>query len=75
MYKRQGGANRFWADGNYGSGLLQFIDAANQNTPDNQQLIAQALQLIDDRSNPTGIASGLVLASNLLGVDESLLIG
>ena len=73
--KTIGGANRFWADGNYGSGLLQFIDAANQNTPDNQQLIAQALQLIDDRSNPTGIASGLVLASNLLGVDESILIG
>ena len=43
--KTIGGANRFWADGNYGSGLLQFIDAANQNTPDNQQLIAQALQL------------------------------
>ena len=47
-----GGANRFWADGNYGRGLTGFIDAAGQNTPDNQQLIANALSLIDDRSNP-----------------------
>ena len=38
-----GGANRFWSDGNYGRGLVSFIDAAGQNTPDNQQLIAQAL--------------------------------
>ena len=70
-----GGANRFWADGNYGRGLIGFIDAAGQNTPDNQQLIAQALSLIDDKSNPTGIAAGMVLASNLLGVSENLLIG
>jgi hypothetical protein len=70
-----GGANRFWADGNYGRGLIGFIDAAGQNTPDNQQLIAQALSLIDDKSNPTGIAAGMVLASNLLGVNENLLTG
>ena len=38
-----GGANRFWADGNYGRGLLSFIDAVGQNTPDNQQLIAQCI--------------------------------
>ena len=70
-----GGANRYWADGNYGRGLLGFIDAAGQDTLDNQQLIAQALELIDDRSNPTGIAAGMVLASNLLGVNENLLTG
>ncbi len=70
-----GGANRFWADGNYGRGLVSFIDVAGQNTPDNQQLIAQALSLIDDKSNANGIASGLVLASNLLGVNENLLTG
>jgi len=70
-----GGANRFWADGNYGRGLLGFIDAAGQNTPDNQQLIAQALSLIDDKSNTNGIAAGLALASNLLGVSENLLTG
>ena len=70
-----GGANRFWADGNYGRGLVSFIDAAGENTPDNQQLIAQALSLIDDKSNPDGIAAGLVLASNLLGVNENLLVG
>jgi len=70
-----GGANRFWSDGNYGRGLIGFIDAAGQNTPDNQQLIAQALSLIDDKSNANGIASGLVLASNLLGVNENLLTG
>jgi hypothetical protein len=70
-----GGANRFWAEGNYGRGLLGFINAAGQNTSDNQQLIAQALSLIDDKSNPDGIAAGLVLASNLLGVNENLLTG
>ena len=70
-----GGANRHWADGNYGRGLLGFIDSVDQNTLDNQQLIAQALGLIDDRSNPTGIAAGMVLASNLLGVNENLLTG
>ena len=70
-----GGANRFWADGNYGRGLLGFIDAVGQNTADNQQLIAEALSLIDDSSNETGIAAGLVLASNILGVNENLLTG
>ena len=70
-----GGANRFWADGNYGRGLLQFINSVDQNTPDNQQLIAQALSLIDDKSNPDGIAAGLVLTSNILGVSENVLIG
>jgi len=70
-----GGANRFWADGNYGRGLLAFVDAAGENTPDNQTLIAQALSLIDDKSNPDGIAAGLSLASNILGVNENLLIG
>ena len=70
-----GGANRFWADGNYGRGLLGFIDAVGQDTPDNQQLIAQALSLIDDKSNTSGIAAGLALTSNLLGVSENLLIG
>jgi hypothetical protein len=72
---RVGGANRFWADGNYGRGLLGFIDAVGQNTPDNQQLIADALLLIDDKSDPDGIAAGLVLASNLLGVNENVLTG
>ncbi len=70
-----GGANRFWADGNYGRGLLGFIDAVGQDTPDNQQLIADALSLIDDKSNTEGITSGLVLASNLLGVNENVLTG
>jgi hypothetical protein len=70
-----GDSNRYWADGNYGRGLTGFIDAAGQNTPDNQQLIANALSLIDDRSNPTGIAAGLTLASNILGVNENLLGG
>ena len=70
-----GGANRFWADGNYGKGLLQFIDAAGQNTSDNQTLIADALSLIDDKSNPNGIAAGLVLVSNILGVSENVLTG
>ena len=70
-----GDSNRYWADGNYGRGLTGFIDAAGQNTPDNQQLIANALSLIDDRSNPTGIAAGLVLASNILGVNQNLLNG
>ena len=70
-----GGANRFWADGNYGRGLLGFIGAVGQDTPDNQQLIADALSLIDDKSNPDGISSGLLLASNLLGVNENTLIG
>jgi len=70
-----GGANRFWADGNYGRGLLGFIDVVGQNTPDNQQLIADALSLIDDKSNPNGIAAGLVLVSNIIGVNENLLTG
>ena len=70
-----GNSNRYWADGNYGRGLVGFIDAADQNTPDNQQLIADALSLINDRSNPTGIAAGLVLASNILGVNQTLLNG
>ena len=54
---------------------FQFIDAVGQNTPDNQQLIADALSLIDDKSNPNGIAAGLVLASNILGVNENVLTG
>ena len=70
-----GGANRFWADGNYGRGLVSFIDAAGQNTPTNQSLIAEALSLIDDKGNPNGIAAGLSLASNILGVNENLLTG
>ena len=70
-----GGANRFWADGNFGRGLLGFIDSVGQDTPDNQQLIADALLLIDDKSDPDGIAAGLVLASNLLGVNENVLTG
>ena len=70
-----GGANRYWADGNYGRGLLGFIDLAGQNNPSNQSLIAEALSLIDDKSNPSGIAAGLVLASNILGVNETLLNG
>ena len=70
-----GGANRFWADGNYGRGLVGFIDAAGQNTPDNQTLIAESLSLINDKSNPNGIAAGLTLASNLLGVGENILTG
>ena len=70
-----GGANRFWADGNYGRGLVGFIDIVGQNTPDNQQLIADALSLIDDKSNPDGIAAGLVLVSNIIGVNENLLTG
>ena len=70
-----GGANRFWADGNYGRGLVAFIDAAGENTPDNQQLIADALLLIDDKSDPDGIAAGLILTSNILGVSENLLTG
>ena len=70
-----GDANRFWADGNYGRGLLQFVDAAGQNTPANQSLIAEALSLIDDRSNPNGIAAGLTLASNILGASEDVLNG
>ena len=67
--------DRFGADGNYGLGLLEFINAAGQNTLDNQSLIANALSLIDDKSNSTGIASGLVLASNLLGVNQNILSG
>ena len=70
-----GGANRFWADGNYGFGLLSFIDAAGQNTPDNQTLIANALALIDDNSDPNGIAAGLALTTNILGIDENILTG
>ena len=70
-----GGANRYWATGDYGRGLLGFINAVGQNTPDNQQLIANALALIDDKSDPEGIASGLVLASNILGVSENTLTG
>ena len=70
-----GSSNRFWADGNYGRGLVGFLNSNGQNTPDNQQLIADALSLIDDRSNPNGIAAGLVLASNILGVNEGLLTG
>jgi len=70
-----GGANRFWADGNYGRGLVSFIDAAGQNTPTNQSLIAEALSLIDDKGNSNGIAAGLSLASNILGVNENLLTG
>ena len=70
-----GGANRFWASGDYGLGLLEFIDAAGKNTLDNQSLIANALSLIDDKSNPTGIASGLILASNILGVNQNILSG
>ena len=70
-----GGANRYWADGNYGRGLLSFLDAKNQNIDDNQELIAEALSLINDRSNPTGIAAGLALTSNLLGVNVNLLEG
>ena len=70
-----GGANRYWATGDYGRGLLGFINAVDQNTPDNQQLIANALALIDDKSDPEGIASGLVLASNILGVSENTLTG
>ena len=70
-----GGANRFWADGNYGRGLLGFIDVVGQNTPDNQQLIADALSLIDDTSNPDGIAAGFLLVSNIIGVNENLLTG
>ena len=70
-----GGANRYWSDGTWGSGLLSLIDSAGQNTPDNQQLIADALLLIDDKSNPDGIAAGLALTSNILGVDENLLGG
>ena len=68
-----GGANRYWSDGTWGSGLLSLIDSAGQNTPDNQQLIADALLLIDDKSDPDGIAAGLMLTSNLLGVNENLL--
>ena len=34
-----------------------------------------ALLLIDDKSNPDGIAAGLVLTSNILGVNENLLTG
>ena len=70
-----GASNRLWSDGNYGRGLVSFIDAAGQNTPNNQQLIADALSLIDDKSNPNGIAAGLVLASNILGVNENILTG
>ena len=70
-----GTANRFWADGNYGRGLVSLLELANQNTPDNQSLIANALSLINDKSNPNGIVSGLVLASNILGVSENLLTG
>ena len=70
-----GNSSRSWSNGNYGSGLVGFIDAADQNTPDNQQLIAEALSLIDDKSNPTGIAAGLALASNILGVNQNLLSG
>ena len=70
-----GGANRFWADGNYGRGLVSFIDAAGQNTSTNQSLIAEALSLIDDKGNPNGIAAGLSLASNILGANENLLTG
>ena len=70
-----GSSNRFWSDGNYGRGLVSFIDAVGQNTPNNQQLIADALSLIDDKSNPNGIAAGLVLASNILGVNENILTG
>ena len=70
-----GKPNRDFVDGNYGRGLVGFVDAAGQNTPDNQQLIAEALSLIDDKSNPTGIAAGLSLASNILGVNQNLLGG
>jgi len=70
-----GGANRFWADGNYGRGLLGFIDLAGEDKPENQTLIAEALTLIDDKSNPSGIAAGFVLAANILGVSENLLLG
>ena len=70
-----GGANRYWSDGTWGSGLLSLIDSAGQNTPDNQQLIAAALLLINDKSDPDGIAAGLALTSNILGVNENLLTG
>ena len=72
---RVGGANRFWADGNYGRGLLGFIDLAGEDKPENQVLIAEALTLIDDRSNPSGIAAGFALAANIFGVSENLLLG
>jgi len=70
-----GAANRYWSDGTWGSGLVAFIDSVGQNTPDNQQLIADALLLIDDKSDPDGIAAGLALTSNILGVNENLLTG
>ena len=70
-----GTANRFWADGNYGRGLVSLLDLSKKNTPDNQSLIANSLSLIDDKSNSNGIVAGLVLASNILGVSENLLTG
>ena len=73
--KPNGETNRFWADGNYGRGLTSFIDSADQNKPENQSLIAEALSLIDDGGNPNGIAAGFALTSNILGVDQNLLTG
>ena len=59
--KRVGGANRYWADGNYGRGLVGFIDLAGEDKPENQVLIAEALTLINDKSNPSGIANSDLL--------------
>ena len=70
-----GRTNRYWSDGTWGSGLVAFIDSVGRNTPDNQQLIADALLLIDDKSDPDGIAAGLTLTSNILGINENLLTG
>ena len=38
-------------------------------------LIANALALIDDNSDPNGIAAGLALTTNILGIDENILTG
>ena len=48
--KESWGSNRYWADGNYGRGLVGFIDLAGVDKP--ETLIAEVITLINDKSNP-----------------------
>ena len=67
-----GGVVAPWQNGDYSSGLSKFMDLSGKS---NSTLIANAIDLINDKGNPNGILEGFSSLATVLGVNPALMAG
>ena len=67
-----GGVVAPWQNGDYSTGLSKFMDLSGKS---NSTLIANAIDLINDKGNPNGILEGFSSLATVLGVNPALMAG